>query len=220
MIGTKAAKEKRKPISLLKVKRAIEKAIAKDATLNKYLKAGYRVRCESRAMADMSWAYCECGKRIPPTGWEVAKGTDDIGIYNHYIRFVIGETITGDNPRPTYSLQTLARWEQQEFPNCCAVTIFTHAWVHYALRNQGLGRLLHQFRLYLAESRGGYSIAVCTIVTGDEDDPADRGPYYNNEHEPQLKIVNKEGWTIDKHIWNPKSYNNVGLYSILLKPSG
>lgn len=112
--------------------------------------------------------------------------------------------------------RTLASFEMHEYPNCCAMIIFTHAWVTPELRGLGLGSLLHRWRLYLAELHG-YSIASCTMVTESE-----YGWDYDGDSESrrerQRAILEHNGWRQVEHIYNPNSGNYIVQYQRLLHP--
>lgn len=139
-------------------------------------------------------------------------------LYNSRYVWEIGPSINGeftDKQHQNDVVITLAQFNINQLHSCCAAVVFSNAWIHEAIRSKGLGSLLHKWRLYLAEKHGGYSIALCTIVTNDLWEMADGKKYTAQE-----SILRKNGWELTQHITNPKSTSDVGLFVRRLNTEG
>jgi hypothetical protein len=134
---------------------------------------------------------------------------------NSKYSFIIGETVETSKAYEKYAKRDIASFNIHQMPSLCAACVFTYARVHEALRNQGLGDLLHRWRLYLAEDVGRYSIALCSAITGPM---WFEGSKTGGKVNSQEKILNKNGWERVYHVINPKSDNPVGLFTKRLTP--
>jgi len=145
---------------------------------------------------------------------------DDVIVHNSRYQVYLGES-EDDSKRDTakakkYTPYIISSFSINQLPTCCACGVLSSAHVTEGLRKRGIGTLLHKWRLHICESVGNYSLLVCSVVTGKE-------WWRDSTSKPnssiQESILEKAGWTCRHHVYNPKSGNNVAMYSIGLRPS-
>jgi GNAT superfamily N-acetyltransferase len=145
---------------------------------------------------------------------EITKNAE-MRMFASMYNFVIGAHPYGDyseTKRDKHGYMQVCDFTVTQLTSCCAAVVFSGAYIHPNIRYMGLGTLLHNWRLYLAEKYGGYSLAVCTIVTNEFTLSSDR------EYNAQENLLRSAGWKLNKHINNPKSGSDVGLYTRQLNP--
>jgi nitrogen fixation protein len=156
-------------------------------------------------------------QRLPHTASRFQSGDEELVINNDGMRmynskycFRIGKS--GDKKYPQ---QDLASFTVTQLQSCCACVVFSYAHVLDDLRGNGIGSLLHRWRLYLAEANTGYSIALCSAVIGKAWYEDDRRKEDTNSQE---QILLHNGWERTMMVENPKSTNVVGLFQRRLNP--
>jgi hypothetical protein len=155
----------------------------------------------------------------------VINHNSSVTCYNSAFTISLGE-IRGIRDFNRIKAKKWGNWELASFcigqlQTCCAVGILSSAHVDDNLRGKGLGTLLHDWKLYICENKAAYSSLICSVITGR--DWWRTTPFSSDDrlpkHSVQEHILEKAGWTRISHAFNPKSDNNVGVYTIALHPS-
>ena len=95
-----------------------------------------------------------------------------------YVKGKIAPTIIQIRPAKDPLTTLIATFSLTEMPGCCGVLISFHSEVSSKFRNKGIGTILNQLRIEIAELLG-YTVLMCT----------DKATNIN-----QSKILKKNGW--------------------------
>ena len=87
-------------------------------------------------------------------------------------------------------------YELNPFPGCNQIVVSNHSWVAPEQRGKGLGDLIHKERLEHAKTLG-YDYVICTVKA---------------DNVPQIKILEKNGWTLLDSFINRETTNQVLIY--------
>jgi predicted GNAT family acetyltransferase len=106
-----------------------------------------------------------------------------------------------DDGAESFSIQKndeeIGRFRMKELPGCSGAVVFCRAWVPSAFRGRGFGKMMHKVRIEAAR-RAGYSLAICTVVVTNAS---------------QIAILTEFGWRLARQWRNPKTGNDVGLWT-------
>ena len=94
----------------------------------------------------------------------------------------------------------VGRWSLVEMPGCCAICIYTGAYVEPKFRNKGFGTRMSELSMAIARN-DKYTIMLSTDVT---------------DNKPQQKIFESDNWIEFYKFKNVKTGNEVGAYLIRL----
>lgn len=94
----------------------------------------------------------------------------------------------------------VARWSLVEMPGCCAVCIYTGAFVEPKFREKGFGGCINDLAIAIAR-HDKYTVMIATDVT---------------DNYPQQKIFSANGWKEFYKFKNIKTDNEIGAYLIQL----
>lgn len=92
----------------------------------------------------------------------------------------------------------VANFSLVAMPGCCGIVVSTGAGVMPRYREKGVGTLLNQFRIELAQA-AGYGAMICTDVV---------------QNRPQQRILLNNGWEEVFTFTNPRTDNIVAIHAI------
>jgi len=99
-------------------------------------------------------------------------------------------------------LPTAARFSLKNLAGCCGAVISWESYVEKEWRGQGLGQLMQEMKVYLAEKlRVGLLLA--TVVQGNE---------------AEERLLRKSGWTPSSPFANPKTNNQIQVWQKVICP--
>lgn len=93
-------------------------------------------------------------------------------------------------------LHNVGHYELNHFPGCNQIVISNHSCIYPEYRERGFGRLLAKEKIEVAR-QDGYDYMIATVVSTNT---------------AQLKIMEKNGWTLLDTFFNRESGNEVNIF--------
>jgi GNAT superfamily N-acetyltransferase len=97
----------------------------------------------------------------------------------------------------------VTRFSLIPMPGCCGIIISTGVYVYPDFRGKGLGTLLNNMRIQMAQDLG-YGLIICTDV---------------DSNKPQKRILSKNGWNLVDNFINPRTNHSVNFHTFHVQPT-